>query len=50
VHLHGDQLQGFALLFHTLEFFGICATCRTAQANAQAATPTAAAQQDINNH
>ena len=44
VHLHGDQLQGFALLFHTLEFFGICATCRAAQASAQAATPAAAHQ------
>jgi hypothetical protein len=47
VHLHGDQLQGFALLFHTLEFFGICAACRAAQANSQAAAPAATAQQDI---
>ncbi len=50
VHLHGDQLQGFALLFHTLEFFGICAACQAAQASSHAANPAAAAQQDINNH
>jgi Fur family ferric uptake transcriptional regulator len=27
-HPHGEQLQGFELLFHTLEFFGLCAGCR----------------------
>ena len=50
VHLHGDQQQGFALLFHTLEFFGICAACRAAQASSQDNAPAAAAQQDIDNH
>ena len=44
VHLHGDQLQGFALLFHTLEFFGICDACRAAQASSQAASTIGADQ------
>jgi Fur family ferric uptake transcriptional regulator len=26
-----DQLQGFQLLFHTLEFFGLCSSCHERQ-------------------
>ncbi|WP_411870855.1 transcriptional repressor [Vulcanococcus limneticus] len=32
VHLHGPQAQGFRLLFHTLEFFGLCEACQQRQA------------------
>ena len=28
VSLVGSQVSGFELLFHTLEFFGLCAACR----------------------
>lgn len=28
LHLEDDQLHGFELLFHTLEFFGHCPDCR----------------------
>ena len=31
VQLHGDQAEGFQLLFHTLEFFGLCRSCRERQ-------------------
>jgi Fur family ferric uptake transcriptional regulator len=31
VGLHGHQLEGFMLLFHTLEFFGLCPGCRQRQ-------------------
>jgi Fur family ferric uptake transcriptional regulator len=27
-HLEAHQLQGFELLFHTLEFFGLCPDCQ----------------------
>jgi Fur family transcriptional regulator, ferric uptake regulator len=30
VHLDGDQTAGFQLLFHTLEFFGLCGSCQQA--------------------
>jgi Fur family ferric uptake transcriptional regulator len=30
-HLSPQQLGGFQLLFHTLEFFGLCAECRRRQ-------------------
>ena len=29
--LHGDQADGFQLLFHTLEFFGLCSHCQQRQ-------------------
>jgi Fur family ferric uptake transcriptional regulator len=33
VHLPADELsEGFQLLFHTLEFFGLCRACRERQA------------------
>ena len=32
VHLHGEQTSGFQLLFHTLEFFGLCRSCQERQA------------------
>lgn len=32
VHLGGDQTAGFQLLFHTLEFFGLCGSCQQRQA------------------
>ena len=32
VHLHGPQTGGFRLLFHTLEFFGLCEACQQRQA------------------
>ena len=32
VHLHGEQSSGFQLLFHTLEFFGLCRSCQERQA------------------
>jgi Fur family ferric uptake transcriptional regulator len=32
VHLAGEQTVGFQLLFHTLEFFGLCRACRERQA------------------
>ncbi|MCP9775005.1 transcriptional repressor [Cyanobium sp. WAJ14-Wanaka] len=32
VHLHGGQTFGFQLLFHTLEFFGLCQSCQLQQA------------------
>ena len=31
VQLHGDQAEGFQLLFHTLEFFGLCRSCQNRQ-------------------
>jgi Fur family ferric uptake transcriptional regulator len=31
VHLHEHDLHGFTPLFHTLEFFGLCAPCRERQ-------------------
>ena len=31
VELHGDQAEGFQLLFHTLEFFGLCSHCQQRQ-------------------
>ena len=31
VALHGPQIAGFTLLFHTLEFFGLCPDCRQRQ-------------------
>ena len=31
VELHGDQADGFQLLFHTLEFFGLCSHCQQRQ-------------------
>jgi Fur family ferric uptake transcriptional regulator len=31
VHLPGAELGGFTPLFHTLEFFGLCAPCRERQ-------------------
>ena len=31
VQLHGDQAGGFQLLFHTLEFFGLCRNCQERQ-------------------
>jgi Fur family ferric uptake transcriptional regulator len=27
-HLNPQQLGGFQLLFHTLEFFGLCPSCQ----------------------
>ncbi len=33
VHLDGDQSAGFQLLFHTLEFFGLCGSCQQRQAS-----------------
>lgn len=30
-HLTAQQLDGFQLLFHTLEFFGLCASCQQRQ-------------------
>ncbi len=33
VHLDGAQAAGFQLLFHTLEFFGLCAACQLRQAS-----------------
>ncbi len=31
VQLHGDHAEGFRMLFHTLEFFGLCPDCRPRQ-------------------
>ena len=31
VELHGDQAEVFQLLFHTLEFFGLCSHCQQRQ-------------------
>jgi Fur family ferric uptake transcriptional regulator len=31
VHLHDVQTSGFRLLFHTLEFFGLCHSCQQRQ-------------------
>ncbi|APD49620.1 transcriptional repressor [Synechococcus sp. CS-602] len=33
-HLSASQLGGFQLLFHTLEFFGLCAGCQERQNSA----------------
>jgi Fur family ferric uptake transcriptional regulator len=33
VHLHDAQAEGFQLLFHTLEFFGLCPNCQQRQAS-----------------
>lgn len=31
VQLHGDHAEGFQMLFHTLEFFGLCRRCQDHQ-------------------
>ncbi len=31
VQLHGDHAEGFQMLFHTLEFFGLCHRCQGRQ-------------------
>lgn len=31
VKLHGEQAEGFQLLFHTLEFYGLCRRCQERQ-------------------
>ena len=31
VQLHGDHAEGFQMLFHTLEFFGLCRRCQGRQ-------------------
>ncbi|MEY4359532.1 MAG: hypothetical protein RLZZ631_1018 [Cyanobacteriota bacterium] len=31
VQLHGEQAEGFQMLFHTLEFFGLCSGCQQRQ-------------------
>ena len=31
VELHGDHAEGFQMLFHTLEFFGLCRSCQGRQ-------------------
>ena len=31
VEVHGDQADGFQMLFHTLEFFGLCRSCQGRQ-------------------
>jgi Fur family ferric uptake transcriptional regulator len=31
VQLHGDHAEGFRMLFHTLEFFGLCRSCQGRQ-------------------
>ena len=31
VQLHGEQAEGFQMLFHTLEFFGLCSSCQQRQ-------------------
>jgi Fur family ferric uptake transcriptional regulator len=31
VQLHGDHAEGFQMLFHTLEFFGLCRSCQQCQ-------------------
>jgi len=31
VALHGDHAEGFQMLFHTLEFFGLCRSCQGRQ-------------------
>ena len=31
VQLHGDHAEGFQMLFHTLEFFGLCHSCQQRQ-------------------
>ena len=31
VQLHGDHAEGFQMLFHTLEFFGLCRSCQERQ-------------------
>jgi len=36
VHLHAEDLAGFTPLFHTLEFFGLCGSCRQRQSQADA--------------
>ena len=33
VHLDGGQSAGFQLLFHTLEFFGLCNACQQRQSS-----------------
>ena len=32
VQLHGDHAEGFQMLFHTLEFFGLCRSCQQRRA------------------
>ncbi len=31
VQVHGDHAEGFQMLFHTLEFFGLCRSCQQRQ-------------------
>ena len=33
VELHGEQADGFQMLFHTLEFFGLCNACQQHQSS-----------------
>ncbi len=33
VHFHGEQATGYRLLFHTLEFYGLCSSCQERQQN-----------------
>jgi Fur family ferric uptake transcriptional regulator len=33
VELHGEQADGFQMLFHTLEFFGLCNACQQRQSS-----------------
>ena len=33
VEVHGDQADGFQMLFHTLEFFGLCNACQERQSS-----------------
>ena len=33
VEVHGDQADGFQMLFHTLEFFGLCNACQQRQSS-----------------
>ena len=33
VELHGEQADGFQMLFHTLEFFGLCHACQQRQSS-----------------
>jgi Fur family ferric uptake transcriptional regulator len=35
IHLHGEHAEGFQLLFHTLEFFGLCRSCQERQLQPQ---------------
>ena len=39
--LPGGELEGFLPLFHTLEFYGLCAACQQRQGRAEASQPPA---------